>query len=139
MSELDFIEIVSKEDHDHLREKAKSYGDSWKRSGGRSSWFMLKRKMDRLENMLNKYPKDMKEALAHQDVFEKIKQDPSGTDGTVLAEIRDLRRYLLLVESEMMNQKIISPFVFEKDDESLHAKQPELWEDGKGYGFTRTI
>ena len=122
MSELDYLEIVSKEDHDHLREKAKFYGDSWKKSGGRSSWFMLRRKIDRLINMLDKEPTNFEESLAHQDIFKKIKENPSGADGTVLAEIRDLRRYLLLVESEMLNQKVISPFVFEKDDESLHGK-----------------
>lgn len=139
MSELNFLEVVSDQDHEHLRVKAESYGDSWKKSGGRSCWFMLKRKIDRLVNMLEREPGNFTEAKTQHDIFEKIKQDPSGADGTVLSEIRDLRRYLILCEAEMMNQKVISPFVFEKDDEANHAKQSDVWEDGKGYGFSRTI
>ena len=33
--------------------------------------------------------------------------DPSGADGTPLAEVRDLRRYLLLVEAEMMARGVV--------------------------------
>jgi hypothetical protein len=120
VSELEFVKIVSDEDLDHLIEKEKSYKDSWKKSGGRSAWFMLKRKIDRLVFMLEKEPHDFVTAKSQHDIFECIKKDPSGRDGTILAEIRDLRRYLLLVEAEMMNQKIVTTLKWEKDDESLH-------------------
>jgi hypothetical protein len=33
--------------------------------------------------------------------------NPLGTDGTVLAEVRDLRRYLLLVEAEMVARGVV--------------------------------
>ena len=122
MSELDFIKIVAEEDERHLREKNKTYGDSYKKSGGRSLWFMLKRKMDRLVNMLEREPSDLKSAKSQHDIFEQIKQNPSGADSTVLAEIRDLRRYLILCEAELMRQGVVGSRKWEKDDESLHAK-----------------
>jgi hypothetical protein len=39
-----------------------------------------------------------------EDIFAKIDEHPDGEDGTVLAVVRDLRRYLLLVESEMKSR-----------------------------------
>jgi len=52
---------------------------------------------------------------------------PGGEDGTVLAEVRDLRRYLLMAEAEMIEQGAI---VFRTDrpgspeDGGHHANQP---------------
>jgi hypothetical protein len=46
----------------------------------------------------------MIEKLTAEDVFAKIEEDPSGQDGSVLAEVRDLRRYLTLVEAEMISR-----------------------------------
>lgn len=43
----------------------------------------------------------LRRALNAEDIFALIAAAPSGDDGTVLAEIRDLRRYLTLVEAEM--------------------------------------
>lgn len=112
--------------------KDTSYGGSWQKSGGRSAWFMLLRKMDRLQAMLSPPAQpttfslerahqrlsDVKagringelqvhapnfeylvESLTSQDIFRAIEARPGGADGTPLAEIRDLRRYLLLVEA----------------------------------------
>jgi hypothetical protein len=58
---------------------------------------MLARKWDRLENMLaeNDLGYDIFRAIA-------LERNMQGSDGTVLAEVRDLRRYLLLVEAEMV-------------------------------------
>lgn len=78
------------QDHEHLVKAGQSYGDSWKRRGGVGAFMMLARKWDRIENqtMKNKW-----------DVFEAIKSDPSNSG--IIDDIRDLRRYLLLVEAEM--------------------------------------
>jgi hypothetical protein len=46
----------------------------------------------------------MVEAGRAEDIFAKIDEHPSGEDGTVLAVVRDLRRYLLLVEAEMVSR-----------------------------------
>lgn len=85
---------IAQHDVQFLELKDKSYGSSWKKRGGIGAFMMLARKWDRLEAMMleNGY-----------DVFKPILAQPSdGRDGTVLAEVRDLRRYLLLVETEMM-------------------------------------
>ncbi len=121
-----------------VQQKEATYQGSWKAAGGRSAWFMLRRKMDRLVVMLrapeppadfnpgqvvsaiNDSVQGMKlsdpqiSALAHvadsfwsEDIFQLIASDPSGSDGTVLAEVRDLRRYLLLVEAEMVARGVV--------------------------------
>jgi hypothetical protein len=94
---LDRLPEIAREDARHLREKEKTYQDSWKRRGGIGAFMMLARKWDRLENMLQgKY-----------DIFAGIEQHPGGEDGTVLAEVRDLRRYLALVEAEMRQRGVV--------------------------------
>jgi hypothetical protein len=107
MNHLLFLEIVASEDIGHLRMKEKTYKGSWKKSGGRSAWFMIKRKIDRLESMMQADPleSDLTALKSEHDIFERIKMDMSGVDGSVLAEVRDLRRYLLLVESEILSMR----------------------------------
>lgn len=70
---------------------AKSYGDSWKNRGGVGAFMMLARKWDRIEKQVSE--KDW-------DVFEAIIDDIR--EEGIIDDIRDLRRYLLLVESEMV-------------------------------------
>ena len=55
---------------------------------------MLARKFDRIENQCKKNG---------YDIFKTILEDPSNTG--ILDDIRDLRRYLLLVEGHMTNKK----------------------------------
>lgn len=83
--EDDLMELAAN-DVATLMHKGKSYGDSWKRRGGVGAFMMLARKWDRIEN----------QALAKgYDVFEACK------DTDMLDDIRDLRCYLLLVETEV--------------------------------------
>lgn len=77
-----------------VRDKDVSYGASWKKRGGVGAFMMLARKWDRLEEMVQTYG---------WDVINLALTDMSGKDGTVLAEIRDLRRYLLLLEAEVIH------------------------------------
>ena len=67
-----------------------SYGTSWRNRGGVGAFMMLARKWDRLENQVKKY---------HYDIFSAIEDDrrPEG----IIDDIRDLRRYLLLVEEHI--------------------------------------
>tara|TARA_R110000824_G_scaffold178_2_gene777 strand:+ start:5679 stop:6065 length:387 start_codon:yes stop_codon:yes gene_type:complete len=69
----------------------KSYGDSWKQRGGMGAFMMLARKWDRIENQVKK---------ENYDIFETILKDYR--EEGALDDIRDLRRYLLLVEAEML-------------------------------------
>lgn len=100
---MDTLEQVTIEDCASLREKERTYRGSWKKRGGVGAFMMLARKWDRLEGMLA----NPDERAPSYDVFEAIRQDYSGADGTALAEVRDLRRYLLLVEAEMLARGVI--------------------------------
>jgi hypothetical protein len=106
-----YLKPVALEDVRFVIEKDTSYAASWKQSGGRSAWFMLKRKMDRLIAIMHDHdlPRTLAEAMRQDDIFAKIKEKPGGEDGSTIAEIRDLRRYLLLVEAEMINEKVVVP------------------------------
>jgi len=88
---LEFLLATAESDVEALVEAEKSYGNSWKKRGGANAWFMLCRKFDRMEIQCKSH---------HWDVFEAIDADqrPEG----IIDDIRDLRRYLLLVECEML-------------------------------------
>lgn len=93
---LDALPRVLEVDLDYINKKDRSYGASWKQRGGVGAFMMLARKWDRLEQMMEEVKFDVFAAIAEQDGPEQ------GSDGTVIAEIRDLRRYLALVEAEMV-------------------------------------
>ena len=95
------IEIVNhliEDDATGLENSEKTYGDSWKKRGGMGAFMMLARKWDRIENVCKKQ---------NYDIFEGIRKDPSPTG--IIDDIRDLRAYLLLVESEMEKNSVIEP------------------------------
>lgn len=89
---LNFLEQIVTEDAAGLRVAYDSYGPSWKQRGGANAFFMLCRKWDRLENRLKK-------SEINYDIFRGIATDTRGEG--VIDDVRDLRRYLLLVEAEM--------------------------------------
>ena len=151
-----YLQTVANEDVRFLIPRDLQYGASWKASGGRSAWFNLARKIDRLKELMRTPTpppsfnftnvQDTIDAIvkgqrmpgtpeataamfthlmncyASEDVFQKIEADMSGRDGSVLAEIRDLRRYLLLVEAEIVSRNPRR----EIEDDALHG----LKEDG---------
>ncbi len=80
---------VAGEDVEELLKKNEEYGDSWKKRGGIGAFMMLARKWDRIENMTQ---------AERYDVFEAILKSDAVTG--VVDDIGDLRRYLLLVETE---------------------------------------
>ena len=145
---------VVREDMRHLEEKERTYQGSWKRSGGRSAWFMVKRKVDRLLEMmkpepiprggLNSLPGSadsvalLRNIIIKEDIFAQIQARPLGEDSTVLAEIRDLRRYLTLVEAEMVATGVVTyepnnaVFGFNVSDgvEDNEVNRPGTPEDG---------
>lgn len=107
---MKFLQTVADEDVRHLEMKERTYGGSWKKRGGVGAFMMLARKWDRIENVLSKdilVLPERGEARHQYDIFDHIVADPSGADSTVLAEVRDLRRYLLLVEAEMVARGVV--------------------------------
>lgn len=87
---FDRLELIARCDCGELVEKGRHYGDSWKRRGGVGAFMMLARKWDRLEEAVKKNT---------WDIFTAHKID--GRSEGILDDIRDLRRYLLLVEDEL--------------------------------------
>ena len=91
-SDFNIIRKLANLDVSKLEQADRSYGDSWRKRGGIGAFMMLARKWDRIENQVTK---------DGYDIFESIYNDPSDTG--ILDDIRDLRRYLLLVEGFMSN------------------------------------
>ena len=94
ISNWEAMKDIAQNDLEALKRAEVSYGDSWKRRGGVGAFMMLARKWDRIENQVNDYT---------YDIFLALDEDkrPEG----LIDDIRDLRRYLLLVEAEMALQK----------------------------------
>lgn len=98
---------VALEDVEGLEQAERQYGSSWKRRGGVGAFMMLARKWDRLETALtpNKSLPNLANGatadrpVAPWDIFAAIATDQRAEG--IIDDIRDLRRYLLLVESEM--------------------------------------
>tara|TARA_R110000824_G_scaffold151368_1_gene322359 strand:- start:626 stop:973 length:348 start_codon:yes stop_codon:yes gene_type:complete len=91
-------EIVA-EDKNALQKAEKSYGDSWKKRGGVGAMMMLARKWDRIENQVKEQ---------QYDIFNAIEKDIN--EEGIIDDIRDLRRYLLLVEAEMLIKGVLHEF-----------------------------
>jgi len=92
---LEHIKPICQEDDEGLHVGEKQYKGSWKRRGGIGAYMMLCRKWDRLENRIE----DPTQEHTQYDIFDAIAKDerPEG----LIDDIRDLRRYLTLVEAEM--------------------------------------
>ena len=105
------VDIVARADVTALEKAEESYGDSWKKRGGVGAFMMLARKWDRLENQV--------EDMCY-DVFEAIRED--GREEGVIDDVRDLRRYLMLVEAEILRTA-------ELDAKKLRAAEPRSYFD----------
>lgn len=104
---LDELEKIGAEDAAGLKKAQESYGNSWKLRGGIGAFMMLARKWDRLELRVKQrmLPKPVKEGFEYvdpYDIFAHILADPRGEG--VIDDVRDLRRYLMLVEAELRVQ-----------------------------------
>lgn len=115
---LPFLQVVADADVQQLLQKDREYGASWKSRGGVGAFMMLARKWDRLENMV----KGNRDYDAPDAVFNPVRTDENhvhasaydvfahvigseverGDAESLLDTLGDLRRYLLLVEAEIM-------------------------------------
>ena len=92
-----YLQGVLDSDKKALEVKESIYNGSWKKREGIGAFFVTVRKWDALENILEK--------LYGYDVFKGALEQGDG-DGTVLDQIRDMRRYLALIESEVLRLRI---------------------------------
>lgn len=111
---LGHLEPICAADVQQLNEKERQYGASWKSRGGVGAFMMLARKWDRLENMI----RDMRTytvdpttkrtiTAGPYDIFAHTQaQTQQGGAETLMDTIGDLRRYLLLVEAEIIRQEM---------------------------------
>lgn len=102
---LNHIREVTDEDTKGLRVAFAQYGPSWKQRGGVGAFMMLARKWDRIENRLKEIPSKNNKAGSTDplvgdrwDIFKHLEFDDRGEG--LIDDIRDLRRYLVLVEAE---------------------------------------
>ena len=94
---IERIEALGETDAEVLREKGRSYGSSWCRYGGVSAFMNLARKWDRLVHAVQgEYKYDIFAAAAADTRNEPILED-----------IRDLRRYLFLVEERITTLELV--------------------------------
>ena len=101
-----------------LKKAEESYGDSWRRRGGVGAFMMLARKFDRIEHQSQRHGWDIFEAGA---AFK-------GEAG-LLDDIRDLRRYLILVEEYILNNS---------SDINNEDMEEESWDGSTGYSQEET-
>lgn len=104
---MDFLEKVAESDVALLRKKEQCYKGSWKKRGGVGAFMMLARKWDRIEAAVEQ-DKGMAAVLPENrhvaskyDVFAHIEKDDRKEGENLLADIQDLRCYLMLVEAEV--------------------------------------
>ena len=88
---LELMSDIAQEDHEQLVAKNRRYGDSWIKRGGVDTYMMLARKWDRIEHIV--------EGNGFNVVTLAVGEDDG--DESLLDQIGDLRRYLLLVEAEV--------------------------------------
>jgi hypothetical protein len=102
---LDYLQAVAGSDVSGLKNSEKSYGNSWKLRGGVDTFHMLRRKWERIERRAatNIAATAATAGASQYDIFEHIAVD-RGADG-LIDDVRDLRRYLTLVEAEMIARK----------------------------------
>ena len=89
------IKGIAQKDLEALSRAQSSYGDSWRRRGGVGAFMMLARKFDRIEHQSEK----------HNWIVFEAGEVYKGEAG-LLVDIRDLRRYLLLVEDYILTNTI---------------------------------
>lgn len=87
------LDKLIEKDADELAKREESYGGSWKAYGGFSAFMNIARKWQRIEHQAKQ---------CEYDIFKAVRVY-HGHDG-IMDDIRDLRRYLLLIEDHCYNE-----------------------------------
>lgn len=140
-----YLGQIADEDLNYIKRKDVQYAASWKRREGPGAFFTMARPWDRFENIaragvVSNNEKGLGAAdIKPFDIFAIIQaQGLAGPDGSLIACVRDLRRYLLLLEAEMIdryNKKIQTHDWGGKVKEATpEGFQPGTPEDGGHHG-----
>lgn len=105
-------------DAHRLVEAERFYGNSWRKRGGVGAYMMLARKWDRIEQAVEK---------CGWDIFAAYDED--SRDEGIMDDIRDLRRYLMLVE-EFLTRGLCEEGMATPD--SLKDGEPKRLSDSPG-------
>lgn len=127
---LQFLDAIAQEDAAGLKHAQTHYGNSWKLRGGVGAFMMLARKWDRLEKRVSEQPM-LEDAHGgptgdRYDIFQHLVADERAEG--LIDDIRDLRRYLMLVEAEARAMGVASAFTKHRD-----GPRPEDGEPTAGY------
>lgn len=120
------LKKLAEDDVNFVVKKDTTYAGSWRKRGGVGAAMMLARKWDRLENFLATHDKQY-------DIFDLILKSKDPED--ILDDLKDLRCYLLLVESYVRRQMAeveIQPVVSKSG--RLEEQEVETSDPLKGYG-----
>jgi hypothetical protein len=90
------IPAIASADAARVLKKDEEYGASWLKRGGVGAYFVMARKIDRLETQAARHGYDIFSALADL-----------ATGESLVDTIRDLRGYLLLIEAEAMVEGLL--------------------------------
>ena len=126
-SHLKHIKPICEEDGSGLHIAEQQYKGSWKRRGGIGAYMMLCRKWDRLESQIE----STKNGATQFDIFDHIAKDERAEG--LIDDIRDLRRYLVLVEAEMRAQGSVSARSTHRDNKGT-TRDDEYPEDHRADG-----
>lgn len=102
---LDHLSPIAKSDVEGIIKADVQYGSSWKKRGGVGAFMMLARKWDRIEQAISPNPdnpersKRFKDVVPY-DIFGACQADLRAEG--IIDDVRDLRRYLLLVEAHLV-------------------------------------
>jgi hypothetical protein len=105
---IQMASLVASDDVEYLTKKDKTHYEAWKKGGGRGAWFAVLKKIHQLEQVMQlpNDPLSLQDAVIADDIFAKIEQHPDGGKGTALDLVRSIRRYLLLIEAEMVARNV---------------------------------
>ncbi len=118
---LDLLAEIAAGDARGLVSAHGHYGNSWKKRGGSGAFHMLARKWDRLEKLLSEHG---------WDIFKAMDADERGEG--IIDDIRDLRRYLLLIEAEAKARGLKCAQATHRDNLAETAKAAEERANRKG-------
>jgi hypothetical protein len=101
---IDHLDAVAAFDVAEIKRKDADYGGSWKKRGGIGAFMNLVRKWDRLDEQVSRPERGGMQGIKY-DIFAHIDRDVSAE--SVLDSLRDLRRYCMLVEAEMIARGVV--------------------------------